>query len=444
MRVVRGRTAAWGSITALVVLSGGAAAGSILSTSTPTAHVKDASFTPACFLSVHPAPVLAVTPKGAVEALDPVSLRAEANLATSVFPALGLAVRPELDLMYVTATGSDGEPAIWAAPIGNCHSKPTMVEPDAELPSVSPDGRFLGFVTLNSQGRQTGLGIVRLGPQGEPIGRARRYPATSVPPALPITGIAVGRLDANLAVWSGFVDSYLGRNRPTVGTLDPSSKTSLVALTPVFDAQGISIPPPPPGQTFQQPEDWQSSPVYLPNGELLVGDGSDHVALPYVDTTPGVSGGGIRVIVRDTGSITSLAAGADGSLVFISRGGKLTIATSAWNLPFGPGARTPPTSPSTERTAEGRFTAVAWTEGSSAEHAPLPRVYYIVEHLPSVVGMSVPQATALLSNLDLPALVGRTVPDLTLPPGTVLAQDPPPGTTMDCQCVVALTVSTLR
>ena len=443
MRVLRGRSAAWASVTALVVLAGGAAAGSVLSTSTPTVHLKDASFTSVCSLSVHPVPVFAVTPTGAVKALDPVTLQAEAILATSVIPDLGIAVRSQFDLMYVTATGSDGEPAIWAAPIGNCPGRPAIVEPDAELPSVSPDGGFLGFVTLDGQGTQTGVGIVGLGRQGEPIRPPRRYRATSVPPPLPITGIAVGRLDAILAVWGGFVDSYLGRNHPTVGTLDPLTATSLAALTPVFDAQGISVTPPPPGQPFQNPEAWQSSPVYLPNGELLVGDNSTDISLPFVDATPGVSGGGIRVIVRDTGAITSLAAGMDGSLVFVSSDGRLTMATNAVNLPFGPGARTPPPSPPAERTAPGRFTAVAWTEGPSAEHAPLPRVYYIVEHLPSVVGLSVAQATTVLSNLDLPAFVGRTVPNLTVPPDTVLAQDPSPGTTMACQCVVSLTVSTL-
>jgi hypothetical protein len=367
-------------------------------------------------------------------------LQVESTLARSVLPDLGIAVRPELDVMYVTTTGPNGEPAVWATSIADCHRRPMMVEQDAELPSVSPDGGYLGFVTRDGRGRQTGVGIVALGPGGVPAAPARRYPATSTPPPLPIRSIAVGRDDASLAVWGGFVDAYLGPRRPTTGTLDPATATSLFALTAVFDAEGISITPTP-AQPFVKPEDWQSSPVYLPNGELLVGDGSRQISLPYSERTPEFSGGGIRLIIRDSGPVTSLAAGQDGSLVFVGSDGRLTMAIKAVDLPFGPGASTPPAPPPAERTAAGRYTAVAWTEGPAAETTPLPSVFHIVYDLPNLVGLSLPAATSLLNSLDLPVFVAKTITDSTVPNNTVLAQDPAPGTTVACQCSVDLTVS---
>ena len=443
MRVLRGRRASWASLAALVALAGGAAFGSALSTSTWTTSsaLQTTTLTQGCGQPLRSTPLLALTPTGTVEALDPTSLQVEATLTSSVDPDLGIAMRPELDVMYVTATGPGGSPAVWAVSISDCRGKPVTVEQDAELPSVSPDGGFLGFVTLDTQGRQTGVAIVRLGPRGVPAGPARRYAATTTPPALPISGLAVGRDDAVLAVWGGFVDPYLGSKRVTTGTLDPTTATSLAALTPVFDERGISVPVIPGRATNWKPEGWQSSPVYLSNGELLVGDGSQQISLPFTDTTPGVSGGGIRLIVRNTGSISSLAAGPDGSLVFVGSNGKLTMAIKAADLPFGPGASTPPAAPPAERTAPGTFTAVAWTDGPAAETTPLPKVFHIIEHLPNVVGLSLPAATIVLKNLELPVFVGKTIVDPTVPSNTVLAQDPASGTGVACQCIVALTVS---
>jgi len=389
---------------------------------------------------VSPPPILAIEPTGAVAALDPTSLTDEATLATSVIPNLGIAVRPELDLMYVTADDPDGELAVWAAPLTACHGHPKMVEQDAELPSVSPDGGFLGFVTLDAQGHQSGVGVVRLGPNGDLVGAVRRYPATSTPPPLPITGVAVGGQDATLAVWGGFVDPYLGPSHPTTGTLDPSTATSLAALTPVFDERGISIP----ARVASKPEDWQSSPVFLPAGELLAGDGSRLISLlAFAGAPPGSSGDGDRVIVRNSGPVISLASGEDGSLVFVSSHGRLTMAVNAVDLPFGPGAETPPEPPPAERTAPGHFTAVAWTEGPAAESTPLPRVYQMVNQLPNVVGLSLGAATSLLNGLDLPVmvLVNNTVVEGAPSTETVLAQSPPAGVGMGCQCSVGLTVS---
>jgi len=416
--------------------------------STPTAgRTADAHAAVAvttCHVPLHPVPVLAVTERGSAEWLDPATLGVIGTLTTSVLPDLGIALLPQLDMAYVTAPGTDGKPALWAHSLTDCHRNPVMVERDAELPSVSPDGGFLGFVTLDGDGRQTGVGITALGRAGEPTGTVRRYRASSTPPPLPITGVAVAPRDGELAVWGGFVDPYLGRAHPTVGTLDPSTARSLAALAPVFDAQGMSDAAgasSSPGHTVPEPEDWQAAPAYLPDGYLLVGDASAEISMPFTDTTPGVDGGGIRTIVHDTGSIVSLAAGNGGAVAFVRTDGTLTLAVGAVDLPFGPAADTAPGPPPTERSATGRFTAVAWTAGTGTQTPVSTRVFRIVPHLPDFVGLSLPAATAALDLLDLPSMVGRTVVDDTVPAGTVLAQDPAAGTGMACQCTVTLTVS---
>jgi hypothetical protein len=440
-KVVLGRVMA-GVILAVVGL--GLAGCSATHTTAPphrSAGRQAASFSFACRAGTDP-PVLALTPTGEVEALDPATLQVEGTVLTSVLPGGGLALRPELDDVYATAPGPDGEPALWAVPLCGQPGRGAIVEEDAELPSVSPDGGFLGFVTLDAQGHQTGVAVSALNGRGRPVGALRRYAASSTPPPLRVTGVAVGRLDAGLAVWGGFVDSYLGPRQPTVGMLDPATANSLASLVPVFDAQGISGGGPPPGgQKVQKPEAWQSSPVYLPNGELLVGDTSIQISLPYTDTTPGVQGGGIRTIVHSTGPVTSLAAGRDGSLVFVGSDGKLTMAVNAVNLPLGPGADYAPSPPPREYSARGPFTAVAWTEGPAAETAPLPPVFDTVNALPNVVGLSLSVATTTLNDMGLPVVVGTTVVNASMPAGTVLAQSPAPGTEVACQCAVALTVS---
>jgi hypothetical protein len=391
-----------------------------------------------------PAPVparglLADTAEGTVVAVDPASLHTSV-VATHVLADGGLAFRPQLDRAYVTSVGAEGRPAIWAISVSRCRHDRSLVEAGAELPSVSPDGGDLAFVMLDPGGRQTGVAIVGLGATGMPRGGIRRYRATSVPPPLPITGMAVGVGGAPLAVWGGAVDGYLGKAHPTVGTLDPPSTTSLASLRPVFDEEGISVP-------FlgdrrnQGPEDWQSAPAYLANGELLVGDGDSAISMPFTDTTPGVSGGGIRVIVHGTGPIRSLAAGPNGSLAWVGTDRHLTVAPDAVDLPFGPQAEVPPRlSPPASRRVSGRFTSVAWAI-PPAEAPPAPAVFHLVAHLPSVVGLSLATATTTMTALALPVFVGHTEADPAVPPGTVLAQDPPAGTGVECQCSVALTVS---
>jgi hypothetical protein len=46
-----------------------------------------------------------------------------------------------------------------------------------------------------------------------------------------------------------------------------------------------------------------------------------------------------------------------------------------------------------------------------------------------------------MAQLELPTFVAHVVPDGTAANGTVLAEDPPAGTPVACQCSVGLTVS---
>ncbi len=395
-----------------------------------------------CGLALQPVPVLALTRSGDLDALDPSSLSVEATLAGPVRPDLGVAVRPELDLAYVTGTGPDGGPALYGISLTDCRAGPVLVEADAELPSVSPDGGFLGYVTLDARGRQSGVAVVPLDGDGMPTGPVRDYPAASTPPPLPVTGLAVGRQDAGLAVWGGFVDSYLGSTRPTVGTLDPATATSLTALTAAFDGEGISVFPTTtiPGGTTTAPGNWQTAPLYLPAGELLVGTQGENIEMPFTD--PNGSGGGIMGIVTDTGPVVSVAAGPGGSVAFVGTDGRLTEAVDVVDLPFGPGiSGIPPAPAPTEVTTAGPFTAVAWTEGAAAKDTPLPAVYPAMVTVPNLVGLTEPAAAAEMATLGRPVYVARTVVDGTVPVGTVVAQDPAAGDGI-CQCTVNLTVAT--
>ena len=395
---------------------------------------------PGCHRSAQADAFLAVTAAGDLDAVNPRTNRTT-RLASGVSPGGGVTVRPELDAAYVTAAGPDGEPAIWSIPLGGCRVTSSMVQPDAVLPSVSPDGGHLGYVTLDGRGQQTGVAIVALAASGRPIGHVRAYRATSVPPPLPITAVAVGRMDSSLAVGGGMIDRYLGKAHPTVSTLDPQSATTLGALVPVFDEEGISIPDEPSSGRQVLPKDWQSSPTYRANGEFLVGDHGTDIVMPYAS---GPDGGGIRSIATGIGPLRSLAAGPGGALAWVSRDEQLIVSTEAIDLPFGPAASTPPrTTAAPLQLVPGRFTSVAWTAGPAAETAPTPRVFQPVADLPSVVGLTVSAARTVLTRLDLPVLVvvGNTVVESAAPASTVLAQDPPAGDGVACQCAVTLTIS---
>jgi hypothetical protein len=410
--------------------------GSTVDAAVTPISVSSPSVAPGCRGLPHGGGLLAVTEGGDLDAVNPTTRR-PTEIASGIAPKGGVAVRPQLDAAYVTAPGPDGRAAIWSVPLAGCHPTPSMIVPDAELPSVSPDGGYLGYVTLNHHGTQTGVAIVHLGRRSHPLGPTRVYRAASTPPPLSITAVAIGRRDAALAVWGGSVDTFLGKKRPTVSTLVPSTARSLRALVPVFDAQGISITPEA-GRRQVIPKDWQSAPAYRPDGEFLVGDHGTGISMPF--STEG--GGGLRTIATDTGPLASLAAGPGGALAWVEQVGRLVVFPDAVELPFGPAASTPPrTTAAPVHLVRGRFTAVAWTAGPPAETTPLPRTFLAVPHLPSVVGLSTAQATAVMTGLDLPTFVGRTVPDPNVPGGTVVSQDPPAGIGVACQCSVDLTVA---
>lgn len=422
------------SVVTLVMAS--AASGSV--------HLRDDG--PTASGSCTPTPLstrdaLAITTSGRVVAINPTTLR-RVSVADRVLPGDGVALGPAHKLTYVTALGPDGRPAIWAISVSTtCGKLASPIEADAELPAVSPDGRHLAFVMLDARSRQSGVAIVDLRASGLPMGAPRTFRAWSVPPARPIAGVALGPNASVLAVWGGFVDAYLGPSHSTVGTLDTLSAHSLAQLTPVFDQDGISIPAPVSGSRRTKPEDWQSAPVYLPNGEFLVGDGSRRISMPFSTNTVGTTGGGIRTITDQAGPIQSLAAGPQGSLAWVGRDHRLTFATDAVDLPFGPQAETPPTqSPLRTRTVHGSYTSVAWDIPTSEAPPPVP-VFHAVSHLPSVVGLSEREAADALAALGLPVLVGATESDASQPAGTVLAQSPPAGDGVACQCAVTLTVA---
>jgi PASTA domain len=437
----RTRTVLWLAVSATCVASVLVGPRPVFAAHAVVGHVSaqdgaDPVVRPDCRGLEHTGDLLAVTVHGVLDAVTPRTGRF-ALVASGVARNGGVAVRPQLDVAYVTATGPDGRDAIWSVPLVGCHPTASMVEPDAELPSVSPDGGYLGVVTLNHRGEQTGAAIVGLGRRGQPVAPARRYAATSTPPPLPINGVAVGRRDAVLAVWGGFVDPYLGKKRVTVSTLVPSTARSLRALEPVFDERGISITPEA-GRRQVVPKDWQSAPAYRPDGEFLVGDHGTGISMPFSTT----GGGGMRTLSTDSGPLISLAAGPSGALAWVEKGGYLVVSPHAIELPFGPAAETAPrTTAAPVHLVPGRFTAVAWTIGPGAETTALPRVFVPIVHLPSVVGLSTAQATTVMAGLDLPTLVGRTVADPSVPAGTVVSQDPPAGDGVACQCSVDLTVA---
>ncbi len=373
-----------------------------------------------------------------------VVLVAPGNLAVRVVasgarPNGGVAERAKTSQVYVTARLATGVPAIWAISLSGCRSHARLVETWAELPSVSPDGDYLGFVNVDGRGRQTGVSIAKLDDAGDATGTVERLNAASVPPPLPIQGIAIGMDDRQLAVWGGFIDQYLGRHRPTVGVLVPATARSLHSLAPVFDGEGVSLPS---GAGLQDPKIWETAPSYLANGEFLVQTNDKEVVMPFTDTTPGESGGGTRNIERMTGDMVSLAAGPSGALASVGQGGVLQISRGAIDLPFGPEAEfpVPPPTPVIVR-VKGAYAAVAWSTGTSPESMRPPPVFKMVDHLPNVVGLPVAKAKQVLTDLALPMLVENTVPDAGVPSGTVLSENPPAGTGVACQCDISVVVS---
>lgn len=394
--------------------------------------------------------LIALRRSGVVELIDADSHRVAAVLATGADPAGGVSISPSLEFAFVTARGRDGLPAVWALPLGSSEGRAIEAVPDAELPAVSPDGGYLGYVMLDGSGTQEGVAITVLDAGGLPVGRPQRFRASSVPPPFPITGIAVGRRDAQLAVWGGFVDKYLGAHQPTVGTLTPSTSTSLRQLTGVCDpVLGGLVGGPLPIQegattTTEGPHFVGcSAPIYEPDGYLMYGDQVGAVDMPFGQDSGGIDGGGVRIVYpgvgRDTVPLQSLAFGPGSSIAFVTSQGDLDVVPAGAYLPYGPGAENmPPPTPSAVPVGSG-FTAVAWTPGPSAAKTPLPRLYSVVPHLPDLIGMTERRADSILAVLFLPVTV--TIVTSDKPTGIVTGQNPPPGDGEACQCGVTLNVS---
>ena len=163
--------------------AGGAGGITLAATTTATASCRQAAPTDA---------LLAETRSG-----DVVQFGAGASsshlVATGVLTSGGMALRAVDSELYVALPGPGGIPSIWEIPDVKCGTPARLVVPRAEMPSVSPDGNYLGYVTLDGSGRQTGVSIAKLLDNGRPAGSVRHLASDTVPPPLPIQGIAVGQ-----------------------------------------------------------------------------------------------------------------------------------------------------------------------------------------------------------------------------------------------------------
>jgi hypothetical protein len=389
--------------------------------------------------------LLALRRSGMVELLDASTGQVLSILATGADPTGGLAERESLKTAYVTARGSDGRPAIWSIPL-TAKGRAVEAVGDAELPSVSPDGGFLGYVTLDAAGRQDGVAITALGAGGLPVGPTQRLASTTVPPSLPITSLAVGRRDALLAVWGGFVDPYLGTHQPTVGTLVPDAATSLAQLAVLEDGSGFLSISPPGGlqEPLQAPKWHHTAPVYEPDGLLLIGSPGRGITLDEAGATHTTDGTIFPApgLASDSLAVVSIAYGPDADLAFVTASGELEVAPRGAYLPYGPDVdpnawmRDPPPA---VPLGQG-FTAVAWTPGPTAASTPPPKPWNGLDPVPDLVGMSLARATHLLDSLGVPEQV-YTAPNATVAKGVVTSQVPPFPDGMACLCAVVLHVS---
>ena len=379
-----------------------------------------------------PDDIVALRSDGAVVTVNAHTGGVGSVLATGADAAGGLAENPQMTAVLVTVRNSGTCPAIWALPVGHAPEHPTMIVQDAELPTLSPDGRFLGFVTLGDDCRETGIGIAPVDTSGHLSGSSRRLPLTDLPPALPITGLAVAPGGAAIAVWGGLVDPYLGPHQPTVEVIHPGDAEPWGHAQILFDGQGASVVPLGPGRTVTAPRARYSSPSYAPDGSLLVAGGQEISV--YWSTPMSLS---IRTLVDATGAVQSIAGGPDGQLAFVDGTGRLDLSPTGGVLPLG--GEDMSVSPASFRILAAGYHSVAWTPGPSAI-AATPRPVFQPVTMPNLVGVTGAAASRKLASLLLPVLVDR-VPSRAARAGIVFAQDPAPGVGMGCQCTVVLKVS---
>src|SRR5579862_6684292 len=178
------------------LLSGCSGAGSTLAASSPRPTAELAVLVGrATGASALADRVVALRRDGVVELVD-VRTKRTYEVASGADPRGAIAELPLRDVAFVTARGHDGLPAVWALPLTGSSRRPVEVIDDAELPSVSPDGGFLGYVTLDALGRQDGVAISALTPSGTPAGNVTSLATPTVPARPAITAIAVGRRGA--------------------------------------------------------------------------------------------------------------------------------------------------------------------------------------------------------------------------------------------------------
>ena len=400
-----------------------------------TVSAQGASASPRC-AATDAAPLVALTGAGRVVEINSNTLAVERTLAGDAAPDGEVTSDPARGVAFITANGPGGQPTVLAVPLG-CSGPPRVVVAHAELPAVSPDGSQLAYVPLDGRGQQLGVAITALGADGRRAGHVRLVRAVHVPPQLAVKAVALGPGGSTLAVWGGFEDHYLGPKRPTVGTLTVSSKVTLASATAVFDAQGISEPFSP--GRHREPKAWQSAPAYLANGELLVGDLGGEISMPFTDG-PGMDGGGFRTIVHDSGPVLSIAAGPTGDVAWVGRHGAIEVERRAADLPFGPEAQTAPTAQPKADVVRGAYVRGLVERGKGT--SPVTPQFAAVAHLPSVVGLSEPAAAQVMAKLALPVFVGHRVAAAAgVAHDIVVAQDPPAGYGVACDCDIDLTVT---
>lgn len=393
-------------------------------------------------IAIAPDELLATRTDGSVAAIDAGSGRDEGVVATGTLPSGGIAEAPDLSAVLVTRNGEGGCPSIWRIPLGPSGSTTELLT-RAELPTLSPDGRFLGVVTLDARCHQNGIGLVAVGAGAALAGPIRKFPTVEGVPPPRIGGLAVAPRATTVAVWGGVVDPYLGADQATVSILDPSTATSLSQAAPLADGRGASVVPgggpasvltnDSTASTSPAPR-WQfAAPAYSPDGSLVVG-GGDEVSV-YWSTPTSLT---IATLVKGSEAVRAVAFGPDFQLAAVDKHGTLEVAPSGAKLPISgfDGTRTV----SMFRTLGAGYAAVTWTPGQAAASATPRPTYTPVASLPRFVGMPESKASAELSALLLPVLVEHEA-SATVPVGDVIRQDPAPGTGMMCECTVVLVVS---
>jgi hypothetical protein len=356
----------WGSVAVLC-----AAAGIAVFTSgvAPTIH-KDSA---ASSLATQPSRYLPVSPGATTqgETRDLFGLERDGDIAeiipndgvakivaTAAAPNGGIAEAPDRRAIFFTSALDQGYcPAIELKSLVS-PSVPMPVIPDAELPSVSPDGSFLAFATTNDACVQDGIGLVRIDPTGAPEGDVYGFLAPQAPLAMPITGVTVSRGGGEIAFAGGLVDPNLGPHVPTVFVLDANRSTSFESAQHIADGSlGVSIPFASVSTSYLA----FRAPIFTPAGTLLV-TSSTHVSAFFSEPT-GLS---VETVVSGSLPIECVALGPGADISLVNSAGTLLVAAHTGWFAMSPLSR-PSTVPSMRTIGDG-FSAVAWTPGAP----PLP------------------------------------------------------------------------